>query len=92
MIMQSHGPNSNFFLPRTDGCCWIEDNNDLLVIYTPCSETSETKFYQNYYPKLRRNIGVGVLTDQILTARMTVPGMEPAYASGGETPVLTHYI
>jgi hypothetical protein len=34
------------------------------------------KCYQNYYPKLRKNTGVGVLIDQILTMPIIVPGLE----------------
>jgi hypothetical protein len=34
----SHGPNSNFFWPLRNDCCWIEDNNVLLVIDTPSTD------------------------------------------------------
>jgi hypothetical protein len=55
-------------------------------------QVRHTKYYQNYYPKLRRNI-VGVLMDQILTTHMNVPGMEPTYASAkGAHVLLIYYI
>jgi hypothetical protein len=91
-FVQPHGPHSNFFWSERDGRCWIEDDNVLLVIELLSTETGHTKFYQNYYLKLRRNIGVGVLIDQILTAHMNVPGMLPTYASGNEALVLIYYI
>jgi hypothetical protein len=91
---EPHGPHSNFFWPQRDNCCcWIEDNNVLFVIHTPNTETGQTeKCYQNYYPKLRSNIGVGVLVDQILTTHMNVSGMEPTYTSSKEARVLMYYI
>jgi hypothetical protein len=50
------------------------------------------KCYQNYYPKLRRNTGVGILIDQILTTHMNDPKMELTYASGKEANALMYYI
>jgi hypothetical protein len=50
------------------------------------------KSYQNCYPKFRRNTGVGVLIDQILTTNLNVPGMERTYASGKEAHVLIFFI
>jgi hypothetical protein len=92
-FMHRHGPISNFFWPQREDCCWIEDNNVQLVIHVPNAKTGQNiKCYQNYYPKFRRNIGVGVLVDQILTTHMKVPGMEPTYASGKEAHVLMYYI
>jgi hypothetical protein len=55
-------------------------------------QVRHVKCYQIYYPKLRRNIGVGVLINQILTTNMNVPEMEPTYASGKEAHVLIYYI
>jgi hypothetical protein len=55
-------------------------------------QVKHIKCYQNYYKKLRRNIGVGVIIDQILTMHMNVPGMEPTFASGKEAHVLIYYI
>jgi hypothetical protein len=40
---------------------------------------------------LRRNTGVGVLIDQILTAHMNVPETEPIYASGKEAHEFIYY-
>jgi hypothetical protein len=55
-------------------------------------QVKHKKCYQNYYPKLRRNIGEGALIDHILTTHMNVPGMEPIYASGKDAHVLIYYI
>jgi hypothetical protein len=55
-------------------------------------QVKHIKCYQNYYPKLGRNIGVGVLIDQMSTTHMNVPGMEPTYASGKEAHVIIYYI
>jgi hypothetical protein len=41
---------------------------------------------------LKRNTGVGVHIDQILTTHMDLLGMEPTYASGKEAHVLIYYI
>lgn len=46
------------------------------------------KRYQNYYTKLRSNIGVGVPIDQILTTYMYVPGIEKTHASCKDANVL----
>jgi hypothetical protein len=54
-------------------------------------QVKHIKCYENYYPKLRRNIGVDVLIDQTLTTHMNVPGMETTYASGMEAHVLIYY-
>jgi hypothetical protein len=64
----------------------------LSCIHPALRQVKHIKFRQNYYPRLRRNIGVGVLIDQILTTHMNVPGMEPTYASGKEAHVLIYYI
>jgi hypothetical protein len=45
-------------------------------------QVKHIKYYQIYYPKMRKNIGVGVFIDHILTTHMNVPGMERAYVSG----------
>jgi hypothetical protein len=45
-------------------------------------QVKHIQYYQIYYTRLRRNIGVGILIDQILTTHMNAPGMEPTYASG----------
>jgi hypothetical protein len=55
-------------------------------------QVKHTKFHQKYYPRLRRNIAVGVLTDQILTTFMNVPGMEPTYATGKEARAYMLYL
>jgi hypothetical protein len=39
-------------------------------------QVKHIKFYQNYYPKLRRNTGVGVVIERILTTYMNVSGIE----------------
>jgi hypothetical protein len=54
-------------------------------------QVKHTNFHQNYYSKLRRNIGEGAVIDQILTTHMNVPGMEPTYASDKEVHVLIYY-
>jgi hypothetical protein len=41
-FMQPHGSDSNFLWPQRDDCCLIEDNNVLLVINTPSTETDQT--------------------------------------------------
>jgi hypothetical protein len=72
--MQPHGPDCNFFWPQRYDCCWIEDDNVQLVIHTPSTEAGQTyKILPDYCPKLRRNIGVGVLIGQILTASLIIP-------------------
>jgi hypothetical protein len=55
-------------------------------------QVKHVKYYQIYYPRLSRNIVIGVLIDQILTTHMNVPGMERTYASGNEAHVLIYYI
>jgi hypothetical protein len=64
----------------------------LLYTQPALREVKHIKCYQDYYPKLTRNVWVGVLNDQTLTTRMDVPGIEPTYASGKEANVLTHSI
>jgi hypothetical protein len=54
----------------------------LSYVHPGLTQVRHTKCYQNYYPKLRRNIEVGVLIDQILTTDMKVPEKEHKYASG----------
>jgi hypothetical protein len=59
--------------------------------YPALRQVKHIKCYQNYCPKLRRNIRVRVITDNLLTKHMNVPGMEPTYASGEEAHVLIYY-
>jgi hypothetical protein len=60
----------------------------LPYIHQAPRQVKHIKYYQIYYPKLRRNIGVGVLIDQILPTHMNVPGIERTYALGKEAHVL----
>jgi hypothetical protein len=55
-------------------------------------QVKHIKYYQIYYPGLRRYTGVGVPIDQILTTHINVPGIEPTYASGKEVHELIYYI
>jgi hypothetical protein len=61
-------------------------------IHSAVREVTLIDCYQNYYPRLRTNTGVCVLTDQILTTHMHVSQWEPTYASGKEAHVLIYYI
>jgi hypothetical protein len=60
----------------------------LSYMHPAVRQVKHIKCYQNYHPKLRRNIGAAILTDQILNTHMNVPGMEPTYASCKEAHVL----
>jgi hypothetical protein len=91
--MKSHGLNSNLFWPQEMIAAVLKITMFCLSYTHPAlRQVKHIKLNQNYYPKLRGNIGVCVLTDQILTTCMNVPEMENKYASGEEAHVLTHYI
>jgi hypothetical protein len=51
-FMQPDGLNCNFLWPHRYDCCWIEDNNVLLVIHA-LRQVEHTKRHQNYYLKHR---------------------------------------
>jgi hypothetical protein len=88
-FVQLHGPNSNFFCPQSDDCCWIEDENVLFVIPSPSTETGQTcKMLPELLSLIEKKLRLVVLIGQILTTHMNEPGMEPTYASGKETHVL----
>jgi hypothetical protein len=38
-FMQPYGPNSNFFWPQREDCCWIKDNSVQLVIHAPSAKS-----------------------------------------------------
>jgi hypothetical protein len=63
-------------LQRND-CCWTDDDKVLHDANTPSTvkdEINKTN-YQNYCPKLKRKLKVGVLFDHILTKNMNMHGM-----------------
>jgi hypothetical protein len=68
------------------------DNNILLVTHIHSTETDQTYKMLPELLSKRRNIGIGILIDQILTTHMNVHEMEPTYASGETAHELINYI
>jgi hypothetical protein len=70
-----------------------ENNNVQLVIHAQNAKTGQThKMLETYYPKIRRNMGIYILSNQLLITHIYVSEMETTYASGKVTHVVGYYI
>jgi hypothetical protein len=63
----------------------------LSYMHPALRQVKHINFHQNYYTKLWRNLGVGIVTDQILNTHMNVPRMELRYSSGKVVHVFIYY-
>jgi hypothetical protein len=70
--MQPRGPNFNLYGLKEMIVAELKIMFYLSYMHPTLRQVKHTKFHQNYYPKLRRNLKAGVLIDQILTTHMNV--------------------